>query len=559
MYNELKNKSTAGRAEMLTRRLVGIKSYTGSSGEAEKVQEIYSIIQSFPYFQQHPEDVWIQPIDGDPYNRINVWAKLEGRQKKTVLFHSHIDTVETDDFGTLQSLAHDPDALQKYFSTYDGDQRVKEQALSGDWLFGRGSLDMQSGAAIHLTNLLELSEQKEPLDGTMLFLFNPDEESEHAGMLAALQELQRMKEEGLKYVAAINNDFIAPMHDNDDTKYIYTGAAGKVLPSFYIYGREAHVGDVLTSIDPTLVGSEINRKINQNLDLVEELEGEYVLPPACLYFKEDKHSYNVQTAVSARMYFNYFVFEQTAKDVMDKLLSVTRETVEELRIQSERRYDEFRIHHGFPPSKWKWEVGVCTYEDLQNELKEKGLPVDEVLDRVASEWKGKDRREASFALVEALQQLDPDKKPRVILFFAPPFLPHNYLNEQYVYGAEIREKLVRRLEVVAAQSNETFATKRFFPYLADGSYLSLHESEEEVNVLKRNMPRMSDIYPLPIDLIRSVNIPSINIGVYGRDGHKWTERVYKPYTFHVLPSLIKDFALDLVAKKEPETKVSQAH
>ncbi|KIL46820.1 M20/M25/M40 family metallo-hydrolase [Jeotgalibacillus campisalis] len=550
MYNDLKNRSTAERAEMLTRRLVGIKSYTRTLGETEKVKEIYSIIKSFPYFQKHPEDVWIQSIAGDPYNRINVWAKLKGRQKKTVLFHSHIDTVETDDFGTLQSLAHDPDALQQYFSTYEGDERVKEQALSGDWLFGRGSLDMQSGAAIHLTNLLELSEQKDSLDGTMLFLFNPDEESEHAGMLAALQELQRMKDEGLKYVAAINNDFIAPMHDQDDTKYIYTGAAGKVLPSFYIYGREAHVGDVLTSIDPTLVASEINRKINQNLDLVEELEGEYVLPPACLYFKEDKHSYNVQTAVSARMYFNYFVFELTAKDVMDKLLSVTRETVEELRIQSERRYDEFRIHHGFPPSNWKWEVAVCTYEDLQNELRNKGLPVDKVLDRVAKEWKGKDRREASFALVEALQQLDPDKKPRVILFFAPPFLPHNYLNEQYEYGTEIREKLVKRLEVVTAESNETFATKRFFPYLADGSYLSLHETEEEVNVLKKNMPRMSDIYPLPIDLIRSVNIPSINIGVYGRDGHKWTERVYKPYTFHVLPGLIKNFALDLVAKKE---------
>jgi len=176
------------------------------------------------------------------------------------------------------------------------------------------------------------------------------------------------------------------------------------------------------------------------------------------------------------------------------------------------------------------------------------LPVDETLDKIVTKWKGKDRRDTSFALVEALQQLDPDKTPRVILFFAPPFLPHNYLNDQYEYGDEIKEKLIKRLDIVAKESGETFLTKRFFPYLADGSYLSLHESENEVEVLQQNMPRMHDIYPLPVDLIRSINIPSINIGVYGRDGHKWTERVYKPYTFHVLPDLIRDFALDLVKK-----------
>ena len=30
------------------------------------------------------------------------------------------------------------------------------------------------------------------------------------------------------------------------------------------------------------------------------------------------------------------------------------------------------------------------------------------------------------------------------------------------------------------------------------------------------------------------------MGVYGNDGHKWTERVYKPYSFSVLPLLIRN-------------------
>ncbi|TFD91889.1 M20/M25/M40 family metallo-hydrolase [Jeotgalibacillus sp. R-1-5s-1] len=554
MYEKLQDLTPEMQAETLTRYLVSLKSYTGTRNERIKAEAIYDIIASFPYFKEHPEEVWIQEIKHDPLGRKNVWARLKGKGTRSVLFHSHIDTVGTDDFGSLQEIAHDPDQLQAFFKNHKGDLRVQEEARSGDWLFGRGSLDMQSGAAVHLVNLLEMSGSQEDLDGTMLFLFNPDEESEHAGMLAALEELHRMKQEGLEFVAAVNNDFIAPMFDGDTTKYIYTGAAGKVLPCFYIYGREAHVGDVLTSVDPTLIGAELNRRINQNTELAEDLEGEYVLPPACLHFKDDKKDYNVQTAISAHLYFNYFVFEKTAEDVIEKLRGITEEAVKELAVESSRKYHDFRRKHGFPSSEWDFSVEVCTFGELEDELIRQGIDVKSKLDKVVEHYKGRDKREAAFALAEALQQLDPEKKPRVLLFFAPPFLPHNYLSEKNQFGSEIIEKLEFRLKETSAATGEVFTTKRFFPYLADGSFLSLHESEEAVDVLQKNIPRMKELYPVPIDLIRELNIPSINIGVYGRDGHKWTERVYKPYTFGVLPKLIRDFALDLVSVRERVNK-----
>nr|WP_235420884.1 M20/M25/M40 family metallo-hydrolase [Jeotgalibacillus soli] len=538
------------QAEQLTRYLTSIKSYNGTDGESEKADAIAKVIRSFPYFLEHPDEVWIQEIPNDPFGRKNVWARLKGLSSRTVLFHSHIDTVETDDFGPLQKIAHNSDALEHFFTSYDADSRVQVDALSEDWLFGRGALDMQSGIAVHLVNLLAMSEQKEPLEGNMLFLFNSDEESEHAGILAALHELEKMKQQGMDYIAAINNDFIGPLFDGDPHKYIYTGAAGKVLPCFYIYGREAHVGDILTSIDPTQIGAELNRRINQNLELAEPLEGEYVLPPACLYFKDDKHHYNVQTAVSARLYFNYFVFERTAKDVLDELMVIAKEACEELRELSRGRYEQFHKKHQLPVSNWDWKLEVVCFDEFVTSLRKKGLPVEDTLNSIQEQYIGKDRRDAAFAMVEALQQLDPEKKPRVIIFFAPPFLPHNFLNEKNEYGNEIKRKLTKRLNEVSSLTGESFMIKRFFPYLADGSFLSLHESEEEVEVLEQNMPRMEILYPLPIHLIKKLNIPSINIGVYGKDGHKWTERVYKPYTFGILPNLIREFALDLVAEKE---------
>ena len=39
--------------------------------------------------------------------------------------------------------------------------------------------------------------------------------------------------------------------------------------------------------------------------------------------------------------------------------------------------------------------------------------------------------------------------------------------------------------------------------------------------------------------IRKLAIPAVNFGGFGKDAHKWTERVNVPYTFELLPKLIQ--------------------
>lgn len=102
------------------------------------------------------------------------------------------------------------------------------------------------------------------------------------------------------------------------------------------------------------------------------------------------------------------------------------------------------------------------------------------------------------------------------------------------------------LENVEQETGEKFALKKFFPYLADGSFLSLHETDEEMISLMKNFPQWDLINPLPVNEIRSLNVSSVNIGVYGKDAHKWTERVYKPYTFGVLPAVIRKVTMRLL-------------
>ncbi len=57
--------------------------------------------------------------------------------------------------------------------------------------------------------------------------------------------------------------------------------------------------------------------------------------------------------------------------------------------------------------------------------------------------------------------------------------------------------------------------------------------EHNIKIIdKRSITEIEDMN------IKAFNIPGINYGCYGKDCHKWTERLYIPYSFEILPKLI---------------------
>ncbi|WYF03071.1 M20/M25/M40 family metallo-hydrolase [Bacillus velezensis] len=549
MYQQLSKMLPEEKIEAITKSLVALNSINGTLGEGKKADYIKDMIKSFPYFQENPSHVWEQAIPEDPYGRKNIFAFIEGNgdSLNTVIYHAHLDTVGIEDFGPLKDIAFDSDRLAEYFSNYEFDRDVQRDARSGEWMFGRGSVDMQSGIAVHLANLLHFSERRDQLPGHILFMANPDEESQHSGILTSISELKRLKQEKqLRYLAAINNDFITPLYEGDTTRYIYTGAAGKLLPCFAIYGREVHVGDTLSGIDPNLIASEITRRVHNNIHMAENIEGELVLPPTCLYQRDNKEAYNVQTAVSSYVYFNYFIYEKTAKEVMDQLTAVADEACKETERKLSDYYDEYCERTSLPKKEMSWNVQVYSLEDYLKRLRSRGIDPAQCIEQAFKTYEHLELRMRCFKAVEELQKLDPEQGAKVIIFYAPPNLPHNYLKEESTRDRLLQHVIQEAVDKTAASTGETFVFKKFFPYLADGSFLSLHETDEEVSAFTDNFPGWDVIGTIPFKEIRELNIPSVNIGVYGKDGHKWTERVYKPYTFHVLPELIQQTTMHLL-------------
>lgn len=186
----------------LVNRMIRIKSVNHTPGEKEIGVFLESYLRSIPYFQKHPDQVFIQPLKDDPLERRNVMALLIGEKEwrpDTLLFHGHTDTVGTEDYGELEAVACDPERLMRCLKDMELPQEVREDLMSGEYLFGRGACDMKSGDAVFAVILEELSKHPEKLSGNILVSFNPVEENLHTGILEGLDLLQEIKEAyGLK-------------------------------------------------------------------------------------------------------------------------------------------------------------------------------------------------------------------------------------------------------------------------------------------------------------------------------------------------------------------------
>ena len=142
------------KVKQLTEEMVAIPSINkepgGESAVARYIQDFY---MSLPYFQAHPEQVKCFQTKNDFVVRHSTLAYVKGTKgnsNRTVILIGHIDTVGVDDFGTIREYAFRCEELPaKLRETFVLPQEVIDDIESGEYLFGRGALDMKSGVAGH--------------------------------------------------------------------------------------------------------------------------------------------------------------------------------------------------------------------------------------------------------------------------------------------------------------------------------------------------------------------------------------------------------------------------
>lgn len=529
----------------LTKQLVAIPSVNATAGERDIADAIERYLRAIPYFAEHPELVIIQELKDDPLHRHNVMALLkggDGTERDTIMLHGHIDTVDVDDFGKYKPYAFDCDKLNEVFRDADLPEDAKIDLASGDYMFGRGACDMKGGDAVFLVLAKHLAEHPEDLHGNLLLSFNPVEETLHRGLIEELPLLRKIQEEhSLNFRLAINNDFICPMYAGDTTRYVYTGAVGKLLPMFYIIGRETHVGQCFEGFSPDRTAAELVRLIDLNPEYCDGYNGEYTLPPTALKMADLKLRYNVQTPHTALVYFNYFVHNRQTTEIMAMLKRAAETALDNVMQQADARYRDYCALSGNQYSSLIEKTQVLDYHELY-ELAKTIYPgdLDAYIDQLTDESiaADDDKRVTSLRIVQALSDLCGIKTPTVVVFFATPFCPHNTLKKEVPEEAAVIADLEQIAAKFSAESGETMKLQQFFPSLTDSSYIKIDDDDASVAMLQSCFPGGEKLYPVPLDVAKALNIPAVNYGVWGKDCHKWSERIYMPYSFGKLPNFI---------------------
>ena len=534
------------RMKNLLIELCSVPSISETPGEIEMAEKIYETVMKMDYFKNNPANAGINPIKNDPFGRYYVHALVEGKpeSKKTVILLSHFDVVNVEDYGAYKDYAFKPLEYTELLKKGSGISLSKEAEIdlaSGDYIFGRGIMDMKFGLALDVEIMHQIENKLDNFPGNILLLSVPDEENNSAGMLASVELLAALKnEKGLEYVCCIVSEPHFPKYPGDSSKYIYTGAVGKLLPVFYCVGKETHAGDPFSGLNPNLLTAKIIEEIELNPDLSDVSASFRTPAPVCLKQSDTKNSYSVSTPAAAYSYFNFITVTSSPDEVLNRLKSISKKAFEEVLHSIESKADRLQALTGSKPKLPSIKPMVITFRELYKMcLEARGKEFDEHMESFIKNSPESDLRELSVDIVREAHKFCPYRDPMIVLFLAPPYYPHSGTSGQNGKIAEITEKIIKKAN---SKYGENLSPEPFFPGLSDMSYLGLPDNMD-VESLKRNLPLWGDKYTIPLDAIASLNIPFMNIGPLGKDAHKYTERINISYSFEIASKLVFEAVL----------------
>lgn len=543
------------RIEELAVTLTGQLSVLDTPDELKMSQLVYDLLGAMPYFQAHPENLRFVEAKNDKLGRRSVMAVVRGEKdpanKRTVVCIGHTDTVGISDFGMLKEYANRPYELTEKFKEIRSQltAECRRDLDSGDYLFGRGIFDMKTGDAVLMALIEYITADIQNFSGNIIFVAVCDEEGGSAGMLSAVSELRKFQDSGeFDLRALLDTDYMTSEYEGDENKYVYIGTVGKLLPAFYVVGKETHVGESFKGLDPNQIAAAITQEVNLNPDYCDVAEGEVTLPPVTLRQQDLKPEYSVQTAKTALIYFNYATHCSTPDQVMGKLLGAAEkgmaQTIETLQV----RFDRFNEMTGRPKQVLPWKPRALSFDELYQKVRaERGEALDQQVRALAEKLAADDTldsREKSLKIVELVHSEWSDRDPVVIVCFFPPYYPHIYVEGKREKERELLEAAQKT--VSATKSDYRLVWKKFFPYISDLSYAAAPSDPKIVAALRDNMPGFGTIYDLPLEDMQALNLPVLDIGVFGKDAHKFTERLEKKYSFTVTPELVYRTIINLL-------------
>lgn len=356
----------------------------------------------------------------------------QGLSRDWLILLGHYDTVGVSSYGTLASLAFEPEALRQAIAK---DPRLGEEErkdLCDDrWLWGRGALDMKAGIAVIVEVLRELQDQSLP---SLALLIVPDEEGDSSGVKTSLPVLlKELKKRDARVGGVIKADF------TENEAAIYAGTTGKMLLNAYVRGVSGHAGKPQAAISSASVLADLEITLRSYPHLSP--------PPVCLQTRTLCDHYSTQIPDEGWMYVNLLFREEEPEQVLEDLTETAKE-----------------------------EVG-----------KKYGLPVT-LLSFESSETPKKDPRLDALAAVRKSAVV-----PGIYFFLSPPFyapVGADFSRESRL-GKAVRRS-IQNWNMSGLGPPTTL--KRYYPFISDLSFFS--SDMRLATAVQRRCPVSLDFLPL---------------------------------------------------------------
>ena len=533
------------RALDLAIRFTRWPSVTGTPGEAAFPSLLMETLAALPYFTAHPEHLMLQPIPGDPFGRANVMALVAGRGARTVMLSGHFDTVPLDDYGDLAPLATEPDALREAIlarlAGAAADDLARADLESGDYLPGRGLLDMKSGLAVGVA-VLEQFAAEPGVRGNLLLVATADEEDRSAGMRAAAVALPAVLARfGLEAALGINLDALIDNGDGSAGRVVALGCVGKLLLSALVVGREAHACYPLNGVNAGYLAAELVCEMEMAPELSEESGPELAAPPTVLGSRDLKSVYNVTTPSRVWVAWNVLSQRRGAEEVLAAATQLAGAAIARAMIRMTER--NARLANPMPMSAGWDEVPVLSFAELRQfaAARDAGFE-DRFLEQAAALMA---RPELDLpSRCQVLTELAWDAAalpgPAIVLGFASLPYPATGLPAT-PQGRALEDRIRAVAAATAARHGVSITPVRHLPVIVDMPFLG-HVDADDLRRTAQNTPVWGSSIDWDLDRAPTPGIPVLNVGPWGRDYHHWLERVHCPYTFGALPDLVRDLA-----------------
>lgn len=538
---------TKSYLEDLTIRLCAVPSVSGNAQEENRCASlIYDEVSAAGAVAGERFYAEMTDCTHDPLNRKAVLAFLRAPNKtaRTVLLTGHFDVVDTQVCGDLSEAAFDLKTYGEKLAGRELAEDIRKDLEGGDWLFGRGSMDMKAGIALFIAAIREYASDVD-LNVNLMLLAVPDEEANSAGMRGAVPRFAEfVRSEKLDVIAALTGEpcfWTAPSEKSAAYRPYYTGTTGKIMPVFLALGSEAHIGCYYEGMSAALMMAKIIDKVEGNPELIAGEGRDVLTPPACLSMQVRRSVYSVTLPERAAAYFNVLTIEKTPADVLQWCIKAAAEAAKAVTEQLAMSREAFAAKGGSAPEVKK--VSVHSVFEVREKavLKVGGAEKlrEEEAAFIAAQPKDTDARELSLRALEFLVTKAELTGPAYIVGFVPPYYPAR-LNTR----KNDKEKALRRVieETVEEASvligDNAFGLTEVFGGITDLSFLGFDGSRSDLEALSDNMPAWGAAYWLPMDELLAMDVPVANMAGAGRDAHKMTERLECRYSFEVAPKLL---------------------